>query len=1198
MSDPTLIPERTPDAPTTKRRGRPPGAKNKPKEATSHPSNDGAEALNLDSDATVPSPEKRRGRPAKTNVVADQAALQINALLLPEPTSLASSPPETSLATLPSPSEVPTPPAPPEPEPLLAEPEIEEPPLPAWTGPQPLTYGVIKDLAKAGGWRRGYEYYKSRKVQSIVKTPEGALAEVKGNFKNAYLTQLAFLGPDAKGIPTLKPQCTCPLDEAWCKHAVAVALHAVDARYWESHYNLPWPDAEKHLDASTTGRYQIRIATNKKPKFFSYQFRERATNKAVMDVEKVLRALMEQYQASGTANLTSIQKLELKLLQIPVKEGFPKTGDGWYHIYTNKCDTLLDLLKHHDDVVDNQGKSLTFMRQPLTLRMGLNVSMAGNVLVSFHWFQDGPYDAFPLDMVTLFDRAVPWGTIKNRVYPLSNSLKGLPQNLTRNTFTDIRDADGGKFMYEELPRLRQWVEIDQAEIIDQLRLEERPPKKIVKLEMMDEAYMRIRGALHFSYDGHTVAYSKKAPDTPYVMIVRKETETIYWVKRDLPAEKAAYQFLLDSGLEPMQMQFFTAEGDEAIDVFASLIPRLGSDWSADIDKSLQNLKVSKHALKIWAEIDFSEESTDAYMVGFECRVGKKKLDLGDVQSQMVQGKKYFYLDGEGYVEIPLIAMLQMEKTVQAYDGITIEPAVYEVKTFKAGMVAELVDQGVELQLSPKFQKFWDFITASERMEEAPLPAAVNATLRPYQKQGFNWLWFLYSYGLNGILADDMGLGKTLQALVTLQHARDVDGPKPSLIVCPTSVVFNWRNEIVKFTPELKCMELTGTDRFSRYKKLNDYDIILTSYSIMRRDVNALKGYPFRYVILDESQNIKNIESQTAAAAKQLVAEHRLALSGTPIENRLSELWSVFDFLMPGFLGEKEEFRHRFINPIEERGDRTIERRLKKQVSPFILRRMKQDVAQDLPPKIENVLYCELTDQQQGLYKQILERTRDEIFNAVAEKGVAGSQMSILAALLRLRQVCCHPQLLGDALGQTDFSGLNESGKLDALTEMLDNIVAEGHRVLIFSQFVEMLKIVRKWLEARGIRHEYLTGETKATDRESAVFRFNHNEDIPVFLISLKAGGTGLNLTGADYVIHFDPWWNPAAEEQATNRAHRIGQTKNVFVYRIIAKGTVEEKVLKLQDRKRDLVDSIISADRSIGKLLSFEDLKDILSPDF
>ncbi len=365
--------------------------------------------------------------------------------------------------------------------------------------------------------------------------------------------------------------------------------------------------------------------------------------------------------------------------------------------------------------------------------------------------------------------------------------------------------------------------------------------------------------------------------------------------------------------------------------------------------------------------------------------------------------------------------------------------------------------------------------------------------------------------------------------------------------------------------------------------------MITSYALLRRDIEDLKKHNFRTVVMDESQNIKNQESLTAKSARELNVSHRLAISGTPIENRLSELWSLFDFLMPGFLYDINEFNYRYAVPIQEKGDKTVESRLKKQVSPFILRRLKRDIAKDLPAKIENIAYCQMTPDQRDFYLDVLDSTRQEIFGKISAEGFEKSKMSVFAALLRLRQISCHPKLF-DKEGRYN---VNDSGKFDHLKEMLEEIVSEGHRVLLFSQFVQMLDIVKEWMNERGIKHEYLTGSTK--DRKEVVNRFNNDESIPVFLISLKAGGTGLNLTGADYVIHYDPWWNPAVEDQATDRAHRIGQTKNVFVYRLITKNSVEEKIMKLKERKRDLVDSVISVERNIGKTLTFDDIKDILS---
>ena len=827
--------------------------------------------------------------------------------------------------------------------------------------------------------------------------------------------------------------------------------------------------------------------------------------------------------------------------------------------------------------------------------MSVNVSMAGNVLVSLHWIRQEPYDAFPLEEIVHIGRDVPWGIYRNRVYPLANTLASLPKELTKSSFTDIRDADGGKFMYETLPQLRKIVDMDLSDVVQQVDLRKKPPQKIVTLEMMDEASLKIRASLEFSYDGVKVPFSKKTPETPYVMVVKKDKENIYWIKRDIQAEHDAYQTLLDGQMEPLQTNHLYAEGDDAIDFYNGTLRHLlvqeVDPWKVKTENDLSSLKGSDEPLLLRGRIEF-DQSVDTFILKLDCVIGNREMTLDEVRRYMVQGKKFFFIKDTGYIMIPVPSFLQLLKTLEAFDAENFEPDTYRIQTYRAGLIAELVEQGVQLDLSKKFQSFWDVISSQETMEELPLPEGVNAELRPYQKAGFNWLYFLYAYGLNGILADDMGLGKTVQALVMLQHAKNTDGQMPTLIVCPTSVVFNWINEINKFTPGLSVVNLTGADRHAQYKKIKTADAVITSYALLRRDIRALKEYQFRYAILDESQNIKNFESQTAAASKSLQAAHRLALSGTPVENRLMELWSVFDFLMPGFLYDKDDFRYRYVQPIEERANRDAERRLKKQVFPFMLRRLKQDVAKDLPPKIETVQYCRLTEAQRELYLEWLDKTRDEVFSTWHEKGQKGASTSIFAALLRLRQICCHPALMGEELS----GGLKESGKFEALQEMLEEVIGEGHRILLFSQFVEMLKLIKVWLEKKGIKYEYLTGETK--DRASMVDRFNNDASIPIFLMSLKAGGTGLNLTGADYVIHYDPWWNPAAEDQASDRAHRIGQSKTVFVYRLITKGTVEEKIMKLQDRKRDLVDSIIAADRSVGKLLSFEDLKDILSPDF
>ncbi|MCF7849918.1 MAG: DEAD/DEAH box helicase, partial [Kiritimatiellales bacterium] len=474
-----------------------------------------------------------------------------------------------------------------------------------------------------------------------------------------------------------------------------------------------------------------------------------------------------------------------------------------------------------------------------------------------------------------------------------------------------------------------------------------------------------------------------------------------------------------------------------------------------------------------------------------------------------------------------------------------------------------------------------------------LSANLNGTLRSYQKEGVNWLSFLEKRGFCGVLADEMGLGKTIQTLAWLQLNRqheDARG-KPTLIICPTSLVENWAEESAKFTPDLKVLTLHGTDRHEKWEDVENSDIIISSYALMRRDIKKHLEYKYAVVILDEAQHIKNRSTQNAVAAKKLKAEQRLVLTGTPIENSVADLWSIMDFLMPGYLGHHKAFREYYELPIANGGSDGdyAQSKLRRKLHPFLLRRMKKQVAKDLPPKIERIAPCTLTKDQQLVYTQLLEDAKRKISNIVAEQGFNKSRMEILTTLLRLRQTCCHIDLLKMEDVKSEFP----SAKMDIFFELLDEALDSKHRVLVFSQFTSMLAILRKELEDRDLQYCYLDGSTK--DRQEVVKEFNRNRDIPVFLMSLKAGGTGLNLTGADMVIHFDPWWNPAVEDQATDRAHRIGQKRTVYSVKLITKGTVEEKVLELQRRKKTIIDATLTTDEQVMQKLTWEDVQELLS---
>ncbi|MGH8557492.1 MAG: SNF2-related protein [Methylococcales bacterium] len=477
------------------------------------------------------------------------------------------------------------------------------------------------------------------------------------------------------------------------------------------------------------------------------------------------------------------------------------------------------------------------------------------------------------------------------------------------------------------------------------------------------------------------------------------------------------------------------------------------------------------------------------------------------------------------------------------------------------------------------------------IEQVQPPVGFNTELRPYQLQGLSWMQFLREFEFNGVLADDMGLGKTVQALAHLLLEKQTGRMKtPSLIIAPTSLMGNWRREAQRFAPDLKLLILHGAERHDQFKAIADHDIILTTYPLLLRDQKELLKHRFHYIILDEAQIVKNPKSQTTRIVYELKGAHRLCLTGTPMENHLGEIWAMFHFLMPGFLGTLERFNRLFRNPVEKLGDGIRQMQLAKRIAPFLLRRTKQEVASELPEKTEIIRSVSLEGKQRDLYEAIRLAMDKKVRDEISKKGLARSHIMILDALLKLRQVCCDPRLV--ALEQA--KKVNRSAKMELLMEILPEMVEEGRKILLFSQFAKMLELIEPELNQRGIGYVKLTGRTVKRDEVIDAFQ---NGEAPVFLISLKAGGVGLNLTTADTVIHYDPWWNPAVENQATDRAHRIGQQNAVFVYKLVTEETVEEKILALQQKKQALADAVYSGkkDESAG-LFSADELTELLKP--
>lgn len=482
------------------------------------------------------------------------------------------------------------------------------------------------------------------------------------------------------------------------------------------------------------------------------------------------------------------------------------------------------------------------------------------------------------------------------------------------------------------------------------------------------------------------------------------------------------------------------------------------------------------------------------------------------------------------------------------------------------------------------------LRSSEGIVPVPPPKGLHAQLRDYQQQGVNWMQFLRAHDLSGILADDMGLGKTIQTLAHLLLEKEAGRlDRPALIVVPTTLVYNWTQEASRFAPDLKVLALTGPERKAFYDRIEHYDVVLTTYSLLWRDQPQLLGYSYHLLILDEAQYVKNSASRAASVIRGLKSRHRLCLTGTPLENHLGELWSQFDFLLPGFLGSEKTFMQEWRIPIERHGDRVRRELLARRVRPFMLRRRKQDVAKELPPKNTIIRSVELEGAQRDLYESVRSAMQDRVRLAIEQQGAGRSHLLVLDALLKLRQICCDPRLIEADHGPK----VRHSAKLALLKEMLVDLLAEDRRILIFSQFTSMLALIAEELQRAKIPFVTLTGSTR--DRSEPVKRFQEGE-VPVFLISLKAGGVGLNLTAADTVIHYDPWWNPAAENQATDRAYRLGQDKPVFVYKLIAAGSIEEKIVALQQQKAELAGGILEDDLNEPASFTSADLAALFEP--
>jgi len=585
-------------------------------------------------------------------------------------------------------------------------------------------------------------------------------------------------------------------------------------------------------------------------------------------------------------------------------------------------------------------------------------------------------------------------------------------------------------------------------------------------------------------------------------------------------------------------------------------------------------------------------NTDSNMLEFSLHYeGTSPKELLELLASYKLKKRYHRLHDGSFISLDAADFQTAAKLIDQLGlrSSDLEKQTVELPKYRALYLDSLARESEDFQIERNraFKKMVQDIREPQDVEYT-LPKGIQGKLRDYQKTGFKWLKSLASYGLGGILADDMGLGKTLQVLTFILSEKE-DEQGPSIVIAPTSLVYNWQDEVTKFAPDLKIIVVSGqqSDRLEQLQAIEQADLVVTSYGLIKRDIALYEQKNFKYCFLDEAQHVKNPNTLNAKAVKRIKARSYFALTGTPIENTLTELWSIFDFVMPGYLRSHKAFTSRFEIPIVKNGDRAAQQELGRHIKPFILRRMKKTVLKELPEKIESKMVSEMTVEQTKLYEAWLLQARTELETELQTSGFEKSQIKILSLLTRLRQICCHPSLFIE-----NYQG--GSGKLEMLQEILKDAISGGHRVLLFSQFTGMLHLIKQELDNLQISYHYLDGSTKAEERIRLVHAFNSGEK-DVFLISLKAGGTGLNLTGADMVIHYDPWWNPAVEEQATDRAYRIGQNNSVQVYKLITKNTIEEKIYLLQQKKKELIDNLIQPGENLVTKMTEAEIRELFT---
>jgi non-specific serine/threonine protein kinase len=1044
---------------------------------------------------------------------------------------------------------------------------------------------------------RGRSYFYSGRARVVAASRFRGIVSVQGGENEPYSVNLRWSVAGA--------EATCPCAYAQddprlvCEHKVAASL-ALE-HYLRLHPRVSWQSVLDEAltsaaakPASKTTRYAVVFSLQNR--YGAWSVYVYTLNAALFDmdlvgdtaylVETVLR---EQLSGKAKHSRAPIERgrfvNDVPDVRIAADLCWAYQQASSYSWNTSSTlHRLIPLLRDVPLFTGNEESplksALTVEETPGHLQLEMNRDEAGLHLRPIITKSNGETLAVVGSKMTFVSTSPAWVLHDNQLLSVEGQVSAI-EPLLRASEIVIPPDEVNEFTNKYLAPLAARLPIagDGFEWVD---LDVRPqPRLYLKQSDLGDPIAELR----FAYGDGGIMLGQNAARAESEVVHVPKDQSFVRVKRWIEVEDAAEQALTRHGLrkDHKSGEYTIRAGMSVLGFLMHQTPHLiESGFEIYGEENLSGARINRTMPKMSMNVS---SGIDWFDVQIAVTFGEATAPLKALRQAIKKKERFIKLSDGSIGALP-------EEWIKKYSYVFSLGSEHEgedgapelrLQKHHAVLLGELLDEADQGEADAAFATTLHRLRDFSSIATHPLPQELEATLRPYQKHAFDWLHFLREYGAGGCIADDMGLGKTVQVLAFLQSQVEMLGKKrrPSLVVVPRSLIFNWQRESAKFTPSLKILEHADLNRTKSAKTFDDYDIVLTTYGILVRDIELLKDYKFGCAILDESQAIKNPAALSAKASRLIKAEQRITLTGTPVENSTQDLWSQFAFLNPGLLGTLEQFRTQFGAAIDRSQDEEKAAMLRRTVHPFILRRTKEQVAPELPPRTERIVYTEMEDEQRKVYDETKQYYQNLLLGIMANEGMSKARMKVLEGLLRLRQIANHPRLVDKA-----YTG--RSAKFDELIDILLTLRSENHKVLIFSQFVQMLKLIEEELVKLDIPYEMLTGQTR--DRESRVDSFQTNPDIPFFLISLKAGGVGLNLTAADYVIHVDPWWNPAVEMQATDRTHRIGQDKPIFIDKMIAQNTVEDKILQLQDRKRNVVRQVIAAEGGFFKSLTQDDI--------